>query len=37
VALPATRNPAWLVALRVMERTGIEPVTFGLQSRRSPS
>lgn len=24
--------PGW-----VMERTGIEPVTFGLQSRRSPS
>jgi hypothetical protein len=26
-----------LSQILVMERTGIEPVTFGLQSRRSPS
>jgi hypothetical protein len=39
VAKPASRvvNPAWPKPLRPMERTGIEPVTSGLQSRRSPS
>jgi hypothetical protein len=32
-----TRDHACLAGSRVMERTGIEPVTSGLQSRRSPS
>jgi hypothetical protein len=33
----AKKRPANLTYLRDMERTGIEPVTSGLQSRRSPS
>jgi hypothetical protein len=31
------QNPAGNAASGGVERTGIEPVTFGLQSRRSPS
>jgi hypothetical protein len=30
------RDPAWIAASRVMERTGIEPVTSGLQRGRKP-
>lgn len=36
-APPRLRDPAWRLAMRGMERTGLEPVTFGLQSRRSPN
>ena len=36
VALRETESPA-AAGLFLMERTGIEPVTSGLQSRRSPS
>jgi hypothetical protein len=32
-----TRKPAWLHAFRGVERTGIEPVTSGLQSERGGS
>jgi hypothetical protein len=38
--VPAPRMPASRArraVRRAMERTGIEPVTSGLQSRRSPS
>ena len=31
------RDPQFGLRDAAMERTGIEPVTFGLQSRRSPS
>ena len=34
---PPTASSANTTPFRAMERTGIEPVTSGLQSRRSPS
>ena len=37
VAPGRERETGHLAGLRIMERTGIEPVTSGLQSRRSPS
>ena len=36
VLVAKTESPAY-AGLYLMERTGIEPVTSGLQSRRSPS